>query len=195
MNLQLHKVISDITGVTGLNIIRAIIAGQRNPQQLAQLADSRIKSSPQQLEAALTGNYREEMVFILHQELSLYEFYQQQITCLDGEIEKCLVQFPSVTEEAPPATTKKHRRRATHPPFDLHSHLYRITGVDFTTIDGLDLVTVQKIISEVGLEPTKFKTVKHFASWLGLCPGCRITGVRVKSSQTRRVVYRAERCF
>ena len=195
MNLQLHKVISDITGVTGLNIIRAIISGQRNPQKLAQLADSRIKSSPQQLEAALTGNYREEMVFILHQELSLYEFYQQQITCLDGEIEKCLAQFPSVTEEAPPATKKKHRRRATHPPFDLHSHLYRITGVDFTTIDGLDVVTVQTIISEVGLEPTKFKTVKHFASWLGLCPGCRITGGRVKSSQTRRVVNRAATAF
>lgn len=195
MNLQLHKVISDITGVTGLNIIRAIISGQRNPQQLAQLADSRIKTSPQQLEAALTGNYREEMVFILHQELSLYEFYQQQITSLDGEIEKCLAQFPSVTEQVPPASNKKHRRRATHPPFDLHSHLYRITGVDFTTIDGLDVVTVQTIISEVGLDPTKFKTVKHFASWLGLCPGCRITGGRVKSSQTRRVVNRAATAF
>ena len=168
MNLQLHKVISDITGVTGLNILRAIISGQRNPQKLAQLADRRIKSSPQELEAALTGNYREEMVFILHQELSVYEFYQQQIVSLDREIEKCLAQFPSVTEEAPPVAKKKHRRRATHPPFDLHSHLYRITGVDFTTIDGLDVVTVQTIISEVGLEPTKFKTVKHFASWARL---------------------------
>ena len=195
MNLQLHKVISDITGVTGLNIIRAIISGQRNPQKLAQLADRRIKSSPQQLEAALTGNYRESMVFILHQELSLYEFYQQQIASLDGEIEKCLAQFPSVTEEVPPVEKKKYRRRGTNPPFDLRSHLYRITGVDFTTIDGLDVVTVQTIISEVGLDPTKFKTVKHFASWLGLCPGCRITGGRVKSSQTRKVVNRAAKAF
>jgi hypothetical protein len=91
---------------------------------------------------------------------------------LDGEIEKCLAQFPSVTEQVPPASNKKHRRRATHPPFDLHSHLYRITGVDFTTIDGLDVVTVQTIISEVGLDPTKFKTVKpecflvRLMSWL-----------------------------
>ena len=195
MNWQLHKVISDLTGVTGLNIIRAIISGERNPQKLAQLADRRIKSSPAQIQAALTGNYREEMVFILHQELSLYEFYQQQIAALDAEIEQCLAKFPSVTEEPPPPSTKKNRRRPTHPPFDLHSHLYRITGVDFTTIDGLDVVTVQTIISEVGLDPTKFKTEKHFASWLGLCPGCRITGGRVKSSQTRKVVNRAATAF
>ena len=139
MNLQLHKVISDVTGVTGLNIIRAIIAGERNPKKLAQLADRRIKSSPAQIEAALTGNYREEMVFILHQELSLYEFYQQQIGAIDAEIEQCLAKFPSVTEEPPPPSVKKNHRRKTHPPFDLHGHLYRITGVDLTTIDGLDV--------------------------------------------------------
>ncbi len=195
MNLQLHKVISDITGVTGLNIIRAIISGERNPQKLAQLADRRIKSSPQELEASLTGNYSESMVFILHQELSLYEFYQQQIALLEEEIEKCVAQFPSVTESAPPVTKKKARRPRDSNPFDLRSHLYRITGVDFTTIDGLDVVTVETIISEVGLDPTKFKTVKHFASWLGLSPGCRITGGRVKSAQTRKVVNRAAKAF
>ena len=195
MNLQLHKVISDITGVSGLNILRAIIGGERNPQKLAHLADKRIKSSPEQIESALTGNYREEMVFILHQELSFYEFCQQQIVILDSQIEKCFHKFPKVTEQKAPDSKKKKRRRPTHPAFDLHSHLYRITGVDFTTIDGLDVVTVQTIISEVGLDPSKFKTVKHFTSWLGLCPGCRITGGKVKSSQTRKVVNRAATSF
>lgn len=160
MNLQLHKVISDITGVTGLNILRAIIHGQRNPSLLAQLADPRIKSTPQAIEAALTGNYREEMVFILSQELSLYEFYQQQISQLDAQIEQCLSQFPSVTDEPLPPSKKKNRRRSNTPRFDLREYLYRITGVDFTTIDGLDVVTVQTIIAEVGLDPGKFATEK-----------------------------------
>jgi hypothetical protein len=195
MNLQLHKVISDITGVTGLNILRALISGERNPKVLAQLAHQRIKSGTKQIEDALCGNYREEMVFILQQELELYEFYQRQIAAIDGQIEQCLSQFPAVTEEPVPDSPKKRRRRPTHPPFDLHAHLYRITGVDFTTIDGLDVVTVQTIISEVGLDPSKFKTVKHFTSWLGLCPGCRITGGKVKSSQTRPVVNRAATAF
>lgn len=135
------------------------------------------------------------MVFILHQELSVYEFYQQQIGAIDAEIEQCLAKFPSVTEEPPPPSVKKNHRRKTHPPFDLHGHLYRLTGVDFTTIDGLHVVTVQTIIAEVGLDPSKFKTEKQFASWLGLCPGCPITGGKVKSSQTRKVVNRAATAF
>jgi len=195
MNLQLHKVISDITGVTGLNIIRAIVSGERNPQILAELADKRIKSTPEQISKALTGNYREEMVFILHQELSFYEYYQQQILALYKEIEQCLSKFKSETTSPTPEPKKAKRNRSNKPSFDLHSHLYRIAGVDFTTIDGLDVLTVQTIISEVGLDPSKFKTVKHFCSWLGLCPGCRITGGKVKSSQTRQVVNRAANAF
>ena len=195
MNLQLHKVISDITGISGLNILRAIINGERNPKVLAKLADRRIKSSPEEIANSLTGNYRAEMVFILHQELSLYQFYQQQISLLDRQIEECLSKFESQTEEPMPNSKKKKRRRRSEPGFDLKSHLYRITGVDFTTIDGLDVLTVQTIISEVGLDTSKFKSAKHFSSWLGLCPGCRITGGRVKSSQTRQVVNRAATAF
>lgn len=195
MNLSLHKVISDITGVTGLNILRAIIAGERNPQTLAKLAHHRIRSSPQQIRDALTGNYRDEMVFILHQELSCYQFYQQQIELLDEQIQQCLEKLPSQTQETlPPATTKKPRD-SNQTKFDLRSHLYRITGVDFTSIDGLNIVTVQTIISEVGLDPTKFNSAKHFSSWLGLCPSCRITGGKVQSSQTRRVNNRAATAF
>ena len=195
MNLQLHKVIKDITGVSGLNILRAIINGERNPQTLAKLADRRVKSSSEEIANSLTGNYRAEMVFILNQELSLYQFYQEQISLLDQQIEKCLSKFESKTELPLPEAKKKKRSRRTQAVFDLKSHLYRITGVDFTTIDGLDVLTVQTIISEVGLDPSKFKSAKHFSSWLGLCPGCRITGGKVKSSQTRKVVNRAAKAF
>ncbi len=135
------------------------------------------------------------MVFILHQELSLYQFYQQQILSLDQQIQACLSKFDSQTNEPPPVSTKKKRRRRDQSVFDLHNHLYRITGVDFTSIDGLDVLTVETIISEVGLDPSKFKNAKHFSSWLGLCPGCRITGGKVKSSQTRQVVNRAATAF
>ena len=195
MNLQLHKVISDITGVTGINIITAIINGERNPKKLAKLADRRIKSSPKQIAKALTGNYREEMVFIVNQELSLYQIYQQQISSIDEQIEQCLSKFESKTDEPLPQSKKNSHQKSKSAKFDLRSHLYRITGVDFTLIDGLDVLTVQKIISEVGLEPSKFKNAKHFSSWLGLCPGCKITGGKVKSSQTRPVVNRAATAF
>ncbi len=195
MNLQLHKVISDITGVTGINILTAIINGERNPEELAQLADRRIKSTPKEIAKALTGNYRTEMVFILHQELSLYQFLQQQISRLDQQIEECLIKFDSQTDEVVPVSKKKNRRKIEEGMFDLRAHLYRITGVDFTSIDGLDVLTVQTIISEVGLDSSKFKNAKHFSSWLGLCPGCRITGGKVKSSQTRQVVNRASTAF
>ena len=195
MHLSLHKVISDITGVTGLNILSAIIAGERNPKTLAKLAHHRIKSSPQQIRDALTGNYRDEMVFILNQELSCYQFYQQQIELLEEQIQQCLTKLPSQTEETLPLSGSKKSRNSSQAKFDLRSHLYRITGVDFTSIDGLNVVTVQTIISEVGLDPTKFNSAKHFSSWLGLCPSCRITGGKVKSSQTRRVNNRAAKAF
>lgn len=195
MNLQLHKVISDITGVTGINILTAIINGERNPDKLAQLADRRIKSSPKEISNALTGNYRAEMVFILHQELSLYQFYQQQISLIDQQIQECLTKFDSQTNEALPVSKKKKQRSSKEGMFDLRFHLYRITGVDFTSIDGLDVLTVQTIISEVGLNPSKFRNGKHFSSWLGLCPGCRITGGKIKSSQTRQVMNRAATAF
>lgn len=198
MNLQLHKVISDITGVTGLAIIRAIVAGERNPQVLAALKHSRIQSSTAKIAAALTGDYRSEHVFVLQQELSLWEFYQAQIAACDAQIEQCLNQFTPKVDlaQAPlPKPKRCQRNSGNAPDFDLRTHLYRISGVDFTRIDGLGVLTVQTILSEVGLDPTRFPTVKHFTSWLGLCPGSRITGGKVKSSQTRRVVNRAANAF
>ena len=197
MNLHLHKVISDVTGVTGMKIIKAIVAGQTDPQVLASLKDPRIKSSVADIGSALTGDYRSEHIFVLQQELRLYEFYQAEIVAIDVEIEQCLASFEAKTLELPPTRGKKRRKKPTanHPNFDLHQYLYRMAGVDFTLIDGLDALTVQTILSEVGLNPKRFPTVKHFTSWLGLCPGQKITGGKVKSSQSRPVVNRAAKAF
>ena len=171
MNLQLHKVISDVTGVTGLNIIRGIISGERNPRVLARLADKRIRSSREEIVQALTGNYREEMVFILSQELSLYEFYAQQISAVESQINSCISQFSSVTEEPAPPPKKKNRR-LSESEFNLHSHLYRITGVDFTAIDGLNVLTVLPHYFRSRIRPKQipqcqaFCFLAWFVSWM-----------------------------
>jgi transposase len=176
---------------------KAIVAGERNPLVLASLKDPRIKSSAAEIAKALTGDYRAEHLFVLKQELSLYEVYKKEIVALDAEIEQCLASFEPKTLNAPPATIKKRRKKPTanHPPFDLHKYIYHITGVDFTLIDGLDALTVQTILSEVGLNRERFPTVKHFTSWLGLCPSQKVTGGKVKSSKTRQVVNRAANAF
>lgn len=199
MNLQLHRVISDITGKTGLKIIQAMLTGERNPETLASLKDGRIRRTTEEIAAALTGDYRAEHLFVLQQELQLYQMYQQQIAQCDRQIEAYLASLDSQIEleaiepvkKLPPA--KKYSSNT--PAFDLGTHLYRISGVDFTRIDGLGVLTVQTILSEVGLDPSRFPTVKHFTSWLGLCPGSRVSGGKVKSSQTRPVVNRAANSF
>lgn len=185
MNLHLHKVISDITGHTSMAIIRAIAAGVHDPQALADLKDPRIKSSTADIAKALTGDYRLEHLFVLKQELTLYEVYQKEIATIDKQIEKCLADFEPKTLDELTASKKKRRKKSTanHPDFDLRKYLYRMAGVDFTLIDGLDALTVQTILSEVGLDPERFPTVKHFSSWLGLSPGQKITGGKVKSSR------------
>jgi len=199
MNVQLHKVVSDITGTTGMAIIRAIVAGERDPQILAAKRHHRTKRSEAEIAAALNGDYRSEHIFVLQQELQLYDVYQAQIAACDRQIHECLAQFSDkVNLNESPLPQPKHPRnkpQGNEPAFDLRTHLYRISGVDFTAIDGLGILTVQTIISEVGLDPTRFPTVKHFTSWLGLCPCNRITGGKVKSSQTRFVVNPAANAF
>jgi transposase len=195
MNVQLHRVVSDVTGVTGMAIIRAILAGERDPQRLALLKDPRAKRSAEEIAAALVGDYRAEHLFVLKQELNLYDTYQQQIQQCDQQIEQCLSEFDSQSDEPLPPRPKGKKPSRNAPNFDLRSHLYRISGVDFTQIDGLEALTVQAIISEVGLDPTRFPTAKHFASWLGICPGSKISGGKVLSSRTRKVVNRAANAF
>lgn len=198
MNVLIHKVITDITGVTGIRIIDAILDGERDRQKLAALKDPRIKSTTDRIAKALEGDYRKEHLFALRQALETYRFYQQQIALCDREIERHLKGISSridPTQMSPPAKTYRKKTGSNQPTFDLRTHLYRISGVDFTQIEGLEVLTVQTILSEVGLDPSKFPTSKRFASWLGLCPDNRITGGNVKSSATRRVRNRAANAF
>jgi hypothetical protein len=140
MNLHLHHVISDVTGVTGMRILRAIVAGERDPQTFAQHRDYRIKSSPETIAKALEGDYRPEHVFTLTQSLELYDFTQQQIAACDQEIERVLSTLESVVDLAdhplPPPTTAHRQPQRNEPAFDLRTHLYRITGVDLTQVPG-----------------------------------------------------------
>ena len=197
MNLQLHRVISDLSGVTGLAIVRAIVAGERDPHKLVALKHHLIRCSNEQLLAALTGDYRAEHVFVLAQELSLYEVYLTQIAQCDQQIKQCLTTFEDKSLDNPTLPPRPQGRRASRhaPSFDLRGELYRISGVDFTSIDGLEALTVQTILSEVGLDPNRFPSVKHFASWLGLCPGNQVSGGKVKSTRSRPVVNRAAHAF
>jgi hypothetical protein len=199
MNIQLHKVISDITGLTGMRIIRAILAGERDTIKLAQMRDPRIKSSEEQIAKALEGDYRQEHLFALRQAVELYDIYHQKIEDCDQQIEQYLTQLDSKidlqTYPLPESTKRNKKPKGNAPHFDLRTHLYRISGVDFTQIDGLDAPSVHTILSEVGLDPNAFQTEKHFCSWLGLSPNNRITGGRIKSSKTKKVVNRAAAAF
>lgn len=199
MNVQLHQVVSDLSGTTGMAIIRAMVAGEHNPQTLAALRHHRSQRSEAEIAQALQGDYRREHLFILQQELQLYEVYQVQIAACDQQIEQCLSGFDAkvdLTEQPLPAAKyKRHKPQDNQPAFDLRTYLYRMSGIDFTQIDGMGVLTVQTILSEVGLDSSRFPSVKHFTSWLGLCPGSRITGGKVKSSATRRVINRAANAF
>jgi transposase len=199
MNLHLHHVISDITGVTGMRIIRAIVAGERDPRTLAQYRDYRIKSSADTIAKALEGDYRAEHVFTLTQSLALYDFTQQQIAACDQEIERILATLDSQVDPdehplPPPTTTHRHPQR-NEPAFDLRTHLYRITGVDLTQVPGFQAPTIHIILAEVGLNMHKWPTDKHFASWLGLCPDNQISGGKVLATGSRRVQNRASRAL
>jgi len=180
-------------------IIRAIVAGERNPQVLAALRHHRSQRTTAEIARALEGDYRSEHIFVLQQELHLYDIYQTQITACDRQIEQCLWDFDDQVDlvESPLPSSKhiRHKPQGNEPTFDLRTHLYRISGVDFTQVDRLGVLTVQTILSEVGLDPSRFPTVKHFTSWLGLCPGSRITGGKVKSARTRSVINRAANAF
>jgi transposase len=196
MNLHLHQVLSDLTGVSGMRILKAIVAGERDPLKLAALKHERVRKSQAEIAAALSGDYRAEHLFVLAQELALYESYQQQIGAIDARIEDYLNHLPTQLE-APPATepSRSRKRQQNQPSFDLKHHLHRISGVDFTAIDGLGVLTVQTILSEVGLDPVRFPTANQFVSWLGLCPGSNISGGKRKSANTRRVSSRAANAF
>ena len=191
MNVKLQHVISDITGKTGMDIMEAIVRGERNPRRLARLRDHRIKADEKTIAKSLQGHWRKEHIFELTQALELYRFYQGKIAECDQEIEAQLERFEDRSDGEPPAPNGKKRNQKNAPRFDVQSQLYRMTGVDLTRIDGVDAYTALKVISEIGTDMTKWPSAKHFASWLGLSPNNRITGGRVISSKTKASANRA----
>ncbi len=199
MNIQLQKVLADINSVTGMRIIRAIIAGERDREKLALMRAPGVRSTPDEIAKALEGDYREEHCFALKQAVELYDFYHRQIEACDLEIERYLHTFDSKVDlitNPLPRPKRKGKKLVKNQSFvDLRTELYRVSGIDFTQIPGFDALTVQKIVSEVGLDPAKFPTEKHFVSWLGLCPNNRSTGGKVISTKTRKTNNRAAAAF
>jgi hypothetical protein len=172
MNLQIHHVISDITGVTGLAIVDAIVAGNTNPKALAQLRDHRIKASVETVTKSLVGHYRPEHIFTLKQSLTAYRYYQQLIADCDLEIQQRIQAFDSKPDDSTGAgAMNSSHSAATASNFDLHTHLERILGVDLTRIPGFECLRIQTLFSELGADLlSKFGTVDRFCSWLNLCP-------------------------
>ena len=193
MNLQLHHVVSDITGVTGMTIIRAIVAGERDPNVLASHRDRRCHASVEMVCQALVGNYREEHVFALTQALELYEVYQTKVAACDEQIEAILKRLKK--NAPPPASKLLPVRQRTHQPnapaFDARGALHAILGVDLTQINGLGPYLALKLVGECGTNLAAWPTAKHFTSWLGLAPHNKISGGKVLSSKTRRTSNRA----
>jgi len=193
MNLQLHHVISDITGTTGLAIISAVLDGERNPENLATLRDPRIVASRETIARTLVGDYRVEHLFTLRQSLQAYRQYQQWIAACDSEIERQLQVLPSNLPDDPKPLSKPrdhHKPRRNEPRFDLRSQLYRVFGVDLTAVPGVSSLTAHTLLTEVGPDLRRFPNAAAFASWLGLCPDNRISGGRVLSVVTRKVKNR-----
>jgi transposase len=198
MNLQLQHVISDITGATGMRIIRAIIAGQRDRRQLAALRDIRTKADEQTIAKALEGDYRAEHLFALQQSVELFDFYQKQIGLTDQQIANHLRGMESKAEHGQdplgPAR-RKSRKRRNQPQFNVRDEAFRITGVDLTEIDGINESTALSLIAEIGVDMNPWKTEKHFASWMSLCPNNKISGGKVLQRRTRKSATRARDIF
>ena len=199
MNVQLANVISDISGVSGLAIIGAILNGERDPYKLADLRDQRVRASREEVARSLEGNWREDVLFELQQAVEQYQFAHWQMQQCDGELEKCLGILPtrSVEDEAagqPAGPDKKPGRvrkpKGNAPAFDVKSELKRIAGVDLTSIDGIDVMTAQTILAEIGTDLSAFPDENHFASWLGLSPSKDISGGKVIGSGRRKVQNR-----
>ena len=189
MNIQLTNVISDVVGETGQKILRAIVAGERDGQVLAAMKNVRIRASLDEIAKSLQGNWRIEHLFALKQALDMFDFIGTQLTECDREIELQLQGLQA--HDGEPAKGKKRSRARNAPKFDLRTQLFRMCGVDLTRIDGIDVTTALAVISETGADMSRFATVGHFTSWLGLCPGTRITGGKVMSGKTKRVANRA----
>ena len=193
MNLQLHHVVSDITGATGMRIIRAIVSGERNPDVLATYRDVRCHSSIETIRAALVGNDRAEHVFALTQSLELYDTYQAKMLDCDRKLES-LIALLTEKGAKPVGKISKPRvktKQVNSPSFDVRTALYGVLGIDLTEIHGMGPSLALKLVGECGTDLRAWPTAKHFTSWLCLAPGNKISGGKVLSSRTRRSSSRA----
>jgi transposase len=196
MNVKLAEVVSDITGLTGLAIIQAILRGQRDPLQLARLRNPNCQRTEAEIARALYGNWRAEHLFALEQALALYEFYQQQLRACDAQLEAYLETFTDKRgEQRLPQGPRPRQRKGNGPAFDVRNRLHRLAGVDLTVIEGIDESTALVILGEIGTDMSKFPTVKQFTSWLGLSPQAQKSAGKVKSSRVRRGQNRAARAL
>jgi transposase len=189
MNIQIVNVIADIVGETGQKIVRAIIAGQRDPYTLASLRNYRVKASEEEIAKSLQGNWRQEHLFSLKQAVALFDAYSEQLRQCDCQLQKMLQELKRY--EGVPIYSKARSRKKNAPQFDLRSYLVGMCGVDLTRIDGIEVTTALKIMAEVGPDLSRFPSVKHFTSWLGLCPGTKISGGKKLSGKSRAGANRA----
>ena len=182
MNIQLANVITDISGMTGQAIIKAVLAGERNPWELAAYRDARVKASTEMIARSLEGNWQDDLLFVLRQEQTGYEFCQRQIAECDRQLAHHLGQVKNRSEGASlPKEKRKGRlqKKKGKPTFDVRRELFRMSGADLTQIDGVDVMTAMTILSELGWDMSKWKTEQHLVSWLKLCPDNKISGGKV----------------
>ena len=183
MNIQLANVLTDISGVTGQAIIKAILDGERDPHKLAELRDPRVKANQEQIACHLEGNWQQDLLFVLKQEHEAYAFCQKQMAACDDQLQQYLQQRQdrsqgaSLPEEKRKGRLKKRKTNAPH--FNLRADLFRMTGTDLTQVDGIDVMTAMTILSEAGSDMSKWATEDHFVSWLRLCPDNRISGDKI----------------
>jgi len=199
MNILLSNVVSDITGDTGMKIIKGIAQGEERPEVLAENRDPRIKATKEEIIEALRGDYRKEHIFVLKQSLELYNFVHKQISKCDSEVENLLEKMNKKVDRKlcplPGAVKRRKKPRKNEPSYDLQTYLYEITGVDLTRVPGFETTGLQKIVSEVGVDMVKWKTDKHYTSWLGLAPNKEISGGKILKEKTKKVQSPAARHF
>jgi len=184
MNIQLANMLSDISGVTGQAIIKAILAGERDPHQLAAFRDCRVQASEEEIARSLEGNWQQDLLFVLKQEHDGYDFCQQQMTECDRQLHSYLQQREDRTQGASLPEEKRkvrlqRKKKGNKPQFDLRAELFRMTGTDLTQIDSIDVRSAMTILSEAGWDMSKWKTEDHFVSWLRLCPDNKISGDKI----------------
>ena len=191
MNIQLSHALSDITGCSGRAIIEAILRGERDPETLADLRDRRVKTPRGKIIKALTGDWRAEQLFTLQQNYEAWQFFQKQIAALDEQLHSYYAQYTSQEATGLESQNPSGRPKFQEGTWDMQQELYRIAGVDLTAIPGINTSSARGILSEIGLDMSRWKSVNQFAAWLGLCPNTKITGGKVIGSATRKVKNRA----